>query len=166
MKDGFIQQIGTPQQVFDRPHNVFVAGFIGSPQMNFFDARLERAGASYFVEVEGTRIQLPEDMNKRLTDKGTETQEITLGIRPEHIALAEPYDENGIKAKVDVSEMMGSEVYLHVDMSGRDVVIRVQTIGLPVQYRHGLPFGTELRLTLPATLVHLFHKETGVNLID
>ncbi len=61
--------------------------------------------------------------------------------------------------------MMGSEVYLHADVSGRDIVVRVQTVGLPEEYRHGLPFGTELKLAFPSALMHLFDKETNINLM-
>ncbi len=158
MKDGFIQQIGTPQDVFDHPNNQFVAGFIGSPQMNFFDAKLVKSGDTYFAEVEGARFQVADDVAARLKENGVDSQDIKLGVRPEHITLAKPFDENSIAAKVDVSEMMGSEVYLHVDVSGHDIVVRVQTVGLPEEYRHGLPFGTEIKLAFPSTLMHLFKK--------
>ncbi len=165
MKDGFIQQIGTPQEVFDHPYNLFVAGFIGSPQMNFFDAKLVKSGDTYFTELEGARFQVSDVATKRLKEKGIESQDIKLGVRPEHISLAKPFDENGIAAKVDVSEMMGSEVYLHVDVSGRDIVVRVQTVGLPEEYRHGLPFGTSIKLAFPSDLMHLFDKESNINLM-
>ena len=89
MKDGYIQQIGTPQEVFDHPANLFVAGFIGMPQMNFFDAQLERrADGVYEVLLENAHIQLSEEKQARLEANGVQSQAIKLGVRPEHIMLA------------------------------------------------------------------------------
>lgn len=87
MKDGYIQQIGTPQEVFEHPANIFVAGFIGTPQMNLFDAKLVKTGGGYQVEVCGAMMPLSEKIQQGLADKGAETRPVTLGIRPEHIHL-------------------------------------------------------------------------------
>ena len=89
MKDGFIQQIGSPAEVFNRPANVFVAGFIGTPQMNFFDASLEIADGNYCVTLEGKKTILPEDRQKILKAKGQAAGSVILGIRPEHIQLVQ-----------------------------------------------------------------------------
>lgn len=126
MKDGFIQQIGTPQEVFDHPENLFVAGFIGTPQMNFFDAKLEKEQGRYFVSVGSIKVELSEEKQKRLSDKQVKTQVVTLGVRPNHITLSE--EECAIAATVDVSEMMGSEIHLHVRALDRDVVIIIPTM--------------------------------------
>ena len=88
MRDGFIQQIGTPQEVFDKPANLFVAGFIGTPQMNFFDAELKRDGDKYTVEVCGEQVNLTEDKQAALLRNDVKSGPVTLGIRPEHIVLA------------------------------------------------------------------------------
>ncbi|MEG1593913.1 MAG: sn-glycerol-3-phosphate ABC transporter ATP-binding protein UgpC, partial [Oscillibacter sp.] len=88
MKDGFIMQIGTPQEVFEHPANIFVAGFIGTPQMNFFDAKLiKTADGKYAVELENAHIVLSDEKQANLAEKQVAPQEITLGVRPEHIAL-------------------------------------------------------------------------------
>ncbi len=163
MKDGFIQQIGAPQDVFNRPANKFVAGFIGSPQMNFFPAELVLAGSDYYVRVAGAEFKLPSDKLKILRNKGQKPGEVMLGIRPEHISLAKADESNAVKARVDVSEMMGSEIYLHVAADGRDVVIRVQITDL-----NGAVFtpGKEnhVYFHIPEDLIHLFDVETEKSL--
>ena len=107
MKDGFIQQVGTPQEVFNHPYNLFVAGFIGSPQMNFFDnAKLVKEDGKYAVQLGGTIVELSEEKQVKLAANNVEPQDIVLGVRPEHIELV----KDGIYGKVDVSEMMGSSV--------------------------------------------------------
>ena len=133
MKDGYIQQIGTPQDVFNHPANLFVAGFIGMPVMNFFDAQLTREGSKYFVEIGGLKVELSEDKEERLLKNDVQSQAITLGVRPEHTDVS----DKGIAARVDVSEMMGSSVHLHVNADGRDVIIIVPTIDMKGNYNIG-----------------------------
>ena len=161
MRDGFIQQIGTPQEVFNNPRNLFVAGFIGTPQMNFFDAKLVREGEKFFVELGGYRVELDAEKEARLLAKDVQSQEVTLGVRPEHTTIG----ETGIAAKVDVSEMMGSEVHLHVNAGGKDVVLRVPTTDLPAEHRGGIQYGTEVLFTFRPDLIHLFNPESERNLI-
>lgn len=156
MKDGYIQQIGTPQEVFNHPSNLFVAGFIGSPTMNFFDARLIREGDTYFVELAGMKVQVSEEKNANLLAGDVQSQDITLGVRPEHTSI----NESGVPAKVDVTEMMGSSVHLHVTAEGRDVIIIVPTLGMKKQYVNG----DDLHFTFDGEVVHLFSKETEQNL--
>ena len=169
MKDGFIQQVGTPQEVFEHPINVFVAGFIGTPQMNFFDAALVKEGDSYYAVCNGAKVALAEDIQAKLKAKDTAPQDIVLGIRPEHISFSMEKGENTLSATVDVSEMMGSEIHLHVAMpteaGSKDVVVRVSTNDLPANYHGGIPYGTEMHFTFPGNLVHLFAKDTEQNLI-
>ena len=106
MKDGFIQQIGTPQEVFDHPANLFAADFIGTPQMNFFDAELQREGDRYSVILGGIKVELSLEKSADLTKKGISGQPVTLGARPNHIMLGK--GEGGyILAKVDGFEMIG-----------------------------------------------------------
>ena len=156
MKDGYIQQIGTPQEVFNHPSNLFVAGFIGMPVMNFFDAELKREQNKFFVEVGGIRVELSEDKEERLLKNDVQSQPITLGVRPEHTDLS----EDGIPATVDVSEMMGSSVHLHVNADGRDVIIIVPTIEMKGNYK----IGDALHFTFQGNVAHVFSKETDRNL--
>ena len=166
MKDGFIQQIGTPQQVFDTPSNLFVAGFIGTPQMNFFDARLQKAeNGDYYVTVQGVDFGLAPDKQQLLRDKNAAPQDITLGVRPEHIMLcAEDASESHIKAKVDVSEMMGSSIHLHVNADGKDVVLVLATVDLPQEHRLGFRFGDTVNFAFGGNVMHLFDAE-GKNML-
>ena len=161
MKDGFIQQIGTPQEVFDHPANLFVAGFIGTPQMNYFDAQLTKDGGTYSVSVGGVKVELSEEKQKNLTAKNAAPQSIILGVRPSHIILSG--GGNTLTAKVDVSEMMGSEVYLHTNAMGRDVVIIVPTMDLQGNHKDTFAQGAEVRFTFSGNVCHLFDKE-GKNL--
>ena len=142
MKDGFIQQIGTPQEVVDQPANLFVAGFIGSPQMNFFDGELEKKDGKYQLKVGEATVVLGGKAQELLVGKGVGERKVTVGIRPEHIAFAAAPGSDTVSSKVDVSEMMGSEVYLHVNAVGRDVVLRIPTTDLPAEHRAGIPYGT------------------------
>ena len=161
MKDGIVQQVGTPQEVFDHPANIFVAGFIGMPQMNMFDAKLVEQSGKYSVELGGVSIILSEEKQAALAKNNVKSQEITLGIRPEHIALAQP-GKDAITGKVDVSEMMGSAIHLHVNACGRDTIIIVQTMDLTDG--EDLSIGSEISFAFGGNAVHVFNKETGENL--
>ena len=165
MKDGIAQQIGTPQQVFDHPANMFVAGFIGSPQMNFFPAKLERDGDSYKLTCQGATIALTPAAVETLKQKNTPAMEVIAGIRPEHVHFAAAGGNDTITARVDVSEMMGSEIYLHVDSQGKDMVLRIPTTELPAEYRAGIPYGTEVHFSFPPQLIHMFDPATEENLL-
>ncbi|MBR3936011.1 MAG: TOBE domain-containing protein, partial [Oscillospiraceae bacterium] len=161
MSDGFIQQIGTPQEVFNHPANLFVAGFIGSPQMNFFNANLVKEDGKYAVVLDGYKVVLPEDKQEALKAADAPEQEITLGIRPEHIVLA----DDGVNAKIDVSEMMGSTIHLHVTAVDQDVIIIVNTMDMSAAEIDALCSGTDVKFSFSGNNCHLFNKETGKNLI-
>ena len=164
MRDGFIQQIGTPQEVFDHPANLFVAGFIGMPQMNFFDAELVRSGSEYAVKCQGAVIKPSADIQAKLLANDVPSKPVTMGIRPVHVTFSEG-GESTITGTVDVSEMMGSEVHLHVNAQGKDVVMIVPTTELDASQRGGIPYGTEVSFTFRPELIHLFDAETELNLI-
>ena len=161
MKDGFIQQIGTPQEVFNHPYNLFVAGFIGSPQMNLFDAKLVKRNGKYAVVLDNLTVELSEEKQAALAKNNVAEQEITLGVRPEHITLC---DNGGISAKVDVSEMMGSTVHLHVTAMGRDVVLVISTMNMTGAEVAALSNGANVSFDFNGTVCHVFNKETGINL--
>ncbi len=157
MKDGYIQQIGTPQEVFNHPANLFVAGFIGMPVMNFFDANLVREGQKFFVEVGGIKVELSPDKEERMLKNDVQSQPVTLGVRPEHTDVS---DQSGIRATVDVAEMMGSSVHLHVNADGRDVIIIVPTIDMKGNYN----IGDTVHFSFDGKVAHVFSKETEKNL--
>ena len=100
-----------------------------------------------------------------LAGKGVGERKVTVGIRPEHIAFAAAPGSDTVSSKVDVSEMMGSEVYLHVNAVGRDVVLRIPTTDLPAEHRAGIPYGTEINFAFRPELIHLFDPETEKNLM-
>lgn len=159
MKDGVIQQVGTPQEVFDHPANLFVAGFIGMPRMNQFDAELIKADGKYAVRLEGLTVVLSEEKQERLLAKNVEPQEVVLGVRPEHLAL-DTEAEAKIHGVVDVSEMMGSEIHYHVTAQNKDIIIIVPTIG----NNSFISMGKEITFTFQGSVAHIFNKETGNNL--
>jgi len=165
MRDGHIQQIGTPQEVFEHPANLFVAGFIGTPMMNFFDAQLVKEGDKYTVSVQGAKIELPEDKQAALKAANVAAQNITLGIRPDHIVLCEESAPQAIPATVDVTELMGSTIHMHVAIDGRDSIIILPTIDLDSDTRSSFAFGAEVAVAFGGNVVHMFSKETEMNLI-
>jgi len=156
MKDGYIQQIGTPQEVFNHPSNLFVAGFIGTPQMNFFDAKLVKEDGKYKVAIGGIKVELSEDKQARLNANNVAAQDVTLGVRPEHTDIT----ETGVAATVDVSEMMGSSVHLHVTAEGKDVIIIVPMLEAANNYK----MGDTVHFSFEGVVAHVFSKETGKNL--
>jgi len=164
MKDGVIQQIGTPQEVFNHPANVFVAGFIGMPQMNFYDAQLKKdPDGKYAVALENAHVVLSPEKQEKLASRGTEPQAVTLGVRPEHILLAGDGEEM-IRGTVDVSEMMGSAVHLHLKACGGDTIIIVQTMDLQGPNMVNFSIGQPISFTFGGNVAHVFSKETGENL--
>ena len=162
MKEGVVQQIGTPQEVFDHPANLFVAGFIGTPRMNLFDAQLTvDANGVYAVELEGARVVLSDDKQERLKAKGVQAQAITLGVRPEHMMLAQ--GENSLRGTVDVTEMMGSSIHLHMRACGKDVIVIV-----PTHTESGaqapIAVGQEISFVFGGNVAHVFDPESGAKL--
>ena len=155
MKDGFIQQIGTPQEVYDHPRNLFVSGFIGTPQMNYFDAKLIKENGKYAVVSDGYKVVLADEKQERLAAKNVEEQDVILGVRPDHIVLS----DKGIKGKVDVSELMGPSCHLHMTVGDKDVIAIVPTEGKAVDY-----MGKEVSLTFNGSVCHVFSKENEMNL--
>ena len=167
MKDGFIEQVGTPQEVFDTPVNLFVAGFIGSPQMNFLKAKLVRESAGYSVEILGAKIPLNEDQNSVLSGKNVQSRDIILGVRPEHTTVLFDRTDNAIECTINVNEMMGSELHLHLNSANDDrIIVRLPTVDLTKEQRESLSFGNKMYITFPAKVMHLFDPETERSLID
>jgi len=160
MKEGFVQQVGTPQEVFHHPANLFVAGFIGTPQMNIFDAQLARDEDRYFVELGGVRVELSAEKAERLRAGNVGSQPVKLGVRPEHLVLTDAND--AIFAAVDVSEMMGSAVHIHVSACGQDVII-VVPLGEEEEC-NAFPMGQPVRFIFRGSAAHVFDVETGHNL--
>ena len=155
MKDGFIQQIGTPREVYNTPVNVFVAGFIGSPAMNFFDVVITEDG--FITSDGGLKLKLPEGKFKTLQEHGYAGKEIIFGIRPEDIRneqlVLESNPEAIVKSEVVVSELLGAETMLYSKIGEQEFISRV---GVSAVYT----LGEEIELSFNLNKAHFFDKET------
>ena len=165
MKDGFIQQVGTPTEVFEHPVNLFVAGFIGAPQMNTFRTELVRENGKYYVTPLGSRIEVDGETGENLAAKAVDGRSVVLGVRPEHITLSQP-GPHASPCTIIVNEMMGSELHIHAETEdGAQLVVRVPTLGLRKQERAELVNGAKIHVSFPGEVMHLFDPETERNLI-
>ena len=166
MKDGFIQQVGTPTEVFDMPVNLFVAEFIGAPKMNTFKTNLICENGKYFVTPYGAKIEVTGKKAEMLKAKNIQSQEIVMGIRPEHMTMAQAGDSAAIPCTIKVNEMMGSELHLHVvEANGDMLIVRIPTITLDDEQRKEMTYGKQLYVTCESKVMHFFDAETGVNLL-
>ncbi|MCD8335081.1 MAG: sn-glycerol-3-phosphate ABC transporter ATP-binding protein UgpC [Clostridiales bacterium] len=158
MKDGFVNQIGAPQDLFNKPVNLFVAGFIGMPVMNFFDnCKLELKNGVYYANMKGVSFKLDDFQQKALKQNNQQPCDIICGVRPCHVTIG----EGDLKAKIEVSEMLGSEVNLHADCEGDEVVMVIPTADLNVD----VSMGATVNFTTQPRLIQLFDKATSNNLI-
>lgn len=163
MKDGFVQQIGTPDDVFQHPNNLFVAGFIGTPQMNFFPGKFD---GKKIVEIEGTKIGLPLETLEKYKENGVFEQEVILGIRPEHIKVCTKDSEHALKGEILVVESMGSMLHLHINVGEtKNVIVIVPTIDMSKTQIDNLVAGKEIYINFAPSLVHIFSKKTTKNLL-
>ncbi len=153
MKDGFIQQIGTPYEVFHHPANLFVAGFIGTPQMNFFKTELAEENGQYYVPLFGVKFPMDAAHMEQIKEKGIKPQEITMGIRPEDVSICY---EGGVEATVDVCEMMGSSLHIHTTIEDKEIVVIAQSKELPEDKQLGFAHGDKIRLHFDGHVLHLF----------
>ena len=157
MKDGVVQQVDSPLDLYMRPNNLFVAGFIGSPQMNFIDAKVVVSGSEVRLRFGSNSIKLPENKAKKLIDNGYEDKTVTFGIRPEDIKDEEMFISNSpdttLEATVKVYEMLGAEVFLYFTVETFDITVRVnpRTTARP---------GDTIKIALDGSKIHLFDKET------
>ena len=158
MKDGYVNQIGTPQEVFNKPVNLFVAGFIGMPVMNFFDnCKLLKEDGKYVAKIRGVKFVLDEFQQKALTQNKVEPCDIIAGIRPQHVTVG----QGELTAKIEVSEMMGSEYNIHANCGTDEVVMLIPTVDLETD----VSMGKTVNFTTRPKLIQLFDKKTGNNLI-
>ncbi len=168
MKDGFIQQVDTPQHLYDKPCNMFVAGFIGSPQMNFFEVSLTEENGKLFIEFGGDeyrrvyKIELPESKCTPAV-KEYVGKDIMLGIRPENLHDEEMFLSTAaagvIKANIDVTEMMGAETFLYFNCEGNNLTARVAP-------RSQARPGDVIDIAIDLNRIHLFDKDTEKTLCN
>ena len=160
MKDGFIQQVGTPREVFAHPANQFVGGFIGTPQMNFFQGELLKENGRFWAQVGAYRVQLSDEKQERLFAADVQPQQVTVGVRPEHLQLAKA----GIPAELGVREMMGSSVHLHLTVMDQDVVAVVSGMDDSGHFMNDIPASGQVFLAFHGNAVHLFDPASENNL--
>ncbi|GAX90814.1 ABC transporter ATP-binding protein [Effusibacillus lacus] len=157
MKDGVVQQVGTPVELYNHPTNMFVASFIGSPAMNFLNGKLVEEGGSIYFRAQGVTLLIPEGRYSVLRDKGIVGKEVVFGIRPENIhdepMYLETYSNATIQAEVEVVEMLGAEEYLYLDVQGQQVTARVDA-------RADIKAGTTISLAFDMNKSHIFDKES------
>ena len=166
MKDGFIQQVGSPEEVFERPHNLFVAEFIGAPKMNIVRTNLVLEGGEYYVTPFGARLHVDGEIGQLLKEKQVPACEVLLGVRPEHIDLVPQAAKDTINGNILVNEMMGSELHLHVQMpDGSKMIARAPTRALSKEERVSMRNGHPVHMTFPGKVMYFFDPETGRNLI-
>ena len=159
MRDGFIQQVGTPQEVFNHPENVFVAGFIGTPQINFFHhVPLTKKNGDYYITIQNKDIKLSDKHQTALKEKDQPEIETIVGVRPVHVEMK----DTGFTGKIEVSEMMGSEVHLHINLNGDDIVAVIPTANLDL---NTVSLGKDFTFDFNPSLIHIFDAETEKNLI-
>ena len=160
MQDGYIEQVGTPTEVFDMPANKFVAEFIGAPKMNMISTKLTRMGDSYMVSPFGVNLFVEGEKKNMLLKNDVQTQNITLGVRPEHMTLLSAPAADAIPCTLQVNEMMGSELHLHaVTEDGSKLIARVPTLSLTHSQREGLKAGKTLYLTFDSRVMHFFGED-------
>ncbi len=157
MKDGIVQQVDSPVELYSKPKNLFVAGFIGSPQMNFMDAVVKKDGDTATLVYGKFSVKLPASKGKVLIENGYEGKTVSFGIRPEDVKDEEMFisasPDSVLEATVRVYEMLGAEVFLYFSVEDSEITVRVnpRTTARP---------GDKIKLALDTTKIHVFDKET------
>ena len=166
MKDGYVMQVGTPQELFNHPANLFVAGFIGTPQMNFFEAVLKKGeGKKYYALIGGASVELPAHICEALAKKSNLPEKVTLGVRPENLILCPDGTANSISAEIKVTEMMGSEIHIHAScLNDMNIILRVQIADMSDDEQLELINRKKFSFTLRERTVNIFDPEDGRNL--
>lgn len=163
MKDGIVQQVDTPQNLYDFPINMFVAGFIGSPQMNFLDATLNKDAKGYYLELSGDKILLPAEKTADGKLDAYVGKKIKAGIRPEDIKddpeFIAKYNECKLETTVEVSELMGSEIYLYLVYKGNKMTARVAPTSKAKN-------GSAVTVAFDPHKIHLFDPETELTILN
>ncbi|MBQ6387361.1 MAG: sn-glycerol-3-phosphate ABC transporter ATP-binding protein UgpC [Ruminococcus sp.] len=156
MKDGVIQQVDTPQNLYDLPCNMFVGGFIGSPQMNFINATVSKSGSDYTLDFDRYKIPVPADKCANGKLDPYVGKEVVFGIRPEHVHDEQEEIENAkilFDADVDVTELMGAEIYLYVTIAGQSITARVEPTSKA-------KVGDKIKICFSLEKLHIFDKDT------
>ena len=164
MKDGLIQQVDTPQNLYDYPVNLFVAGFIGTPQMNFITAKLIEEGTDLFVTFGTSKIKVPAEKANNPALKEYINQEVVIGIRPECLfddpARVSSMPDSIIETTVEVTELMGAEIYLYLSFEGQEDATNGKNIIARVSSRSPSRAGDQIQIAVETSRMHIFDKDT------
>ena len=158
LKDGVIQQVDTPQNLYNKPNNLFVAGFIGSPQMNFIDAKVVKNGSEVDIQFGEYSFKLPENKTKALIDGGYVGKEVIIGIRPEDIFLSTS-NESVVDAEVEITELLGAEINLFLSIGGNNITARVNS-------RSTAKVGDNIKVAFDVNKIHVFDKDTELTICN
>lgn len=157
MKDGFIYQVDTPQNIYDNPVNMFVAGFIGSPQMNFVPVKVEENSEGVYLKFYEESIKLTKEKADSIKANGYVGKEVVMGIRPENldnnIEFVNDHKDSVIDAIVDVTEIMGAETFIYLSKGNTNMTVRVNGTSL-------VKAGDKIKVAMEESKLHLFDKET------
>ncbi|GJH43315.1 sn-glycerol-3-phosphate ABC transporter ATP-binding protein UgpC [Pasteurella canis] len=160
MKAGVVQQIGSPKEIYNTPNNLFVAGFIGAPTMNFIHGRIENG---QFIAPKGTTLAIPEQHYQLIKEKGFDNKDIILGIRPENISndpmLLGIYQHSMIHAYINVAELLGAEYILHTDIDGEEIKAIVHA-------RQNIKMEQVVNLAFDMKYAHFFDPQTEKSLLQ
>ena len=163
MKDGVVQQVDSPTNLYSKPGNLFVAGFIGSPQMNFLDAKVNVKGKEVSLQVGPHAIKLPAAKAQKLIDGGYAGKTVVMGIRPEDVHDDEAFiaanPDTIVDATIHVYELLGAEVFLYFDVEGFNMTARVDP-------RTTARTGDNVRFALDPEKIHVFDKETELTITN
>ncbi|MEY8336939.1 sn-glycerol-3-phosphate ABC transporter ATP-binding protein UgpC [Lachnospiraceae bacterium 62-35] len=163
MKDGVIQQIDTPQKLYHSPANQFVAGFIGSPQMNFIDSLCMEEDNEIYVLIGENKIWIPGERGERLKRNGCVGGQVVLGVRPEYLehVMGEKTDRKDkavFEAEINLYELLGAEAMLHFDVEGTEMIAKVAS-------QAEIKEGARIWIGIDGEKIHIFHKETGETIL-
>jgi multiple sugar transport system ATP-binding protein len=158
MKDGLIQQVDTPQNLYDSPCNIFVAGFIGTPQMNFINGKLEKRGSDVYFNFENVSVKMPEDKANNPDLAEYIGKEVVVGLRPEAISddakAVDLNPDSSFQVDVDVTELMGAEIYLYLNVGEEtNLIARVSS-------RSQSRAGDKIKIAFDMSRLHVFDKDT------
>jgi len=163
MKDGVVQQVDSPQNLYNNPDNLFVAGFIGSPQMNFMDAVVKVEGKDVKLQVGPYSFKLPAAKAKKVIDGGYAGKTVVMGIRPEDVHDSPDYiassPDTVMESTIRVYELLGAEVFLYFDVEGHNITARVDP-------RTTARTGDKVKFALDAEKIHVFDKDTELTITN
>ncbi len=154
MNEGNIQQVADPKTIYNHPANMFVAGFIGAPQMNFIDGKLVEKDGKVYAEIDGTDIELDANSTEKVKTGGYLNKDVVVGVRPEDIKVV----DNGLKVKVEVTELLGSDLNVYFTFRGKQYIAKEDG-------NVELEFNQEIFVSFDSAKIHLFDKETEKSIL-